>query len=119
MRFDSYWDFDTYTLGANPGGTPNGANQGYFDDLSGNDQKAYAAEFSPLDYVPWDGFGGRFGGAFYSANSNNNGAMAVVQHTPKRSTSTKRISRSASGRRRPTASSWGAGGRVAVGTGSL
>jgi hypothetical protein len=76
-----YWNFDSYTSGPNPAGTPQGGNQGYFTDLSGNDQNAYAAEFASVDYVPFqDAPAGRFGGAFYSENTGNHGALAVVPH---------------------------------------
>jgi hypothetical protein len=81
-----YWDFDSYTAEPNPTGTglpqPGGdAGEGYFDDLSGNGQKAYGADFSGLKQVPFQAGAGRFGGAFYSENVGNNGALAVVQHT--------------------------------------
>jgi len=79
-----YWSFDSYTPGPNPAGLPQSggdAGEGYFDDLSGNDQKAYGADFSSIRQAPFQADAGKFGGAFYSENTGNNGALAVVQHT--------------------------------------
>jgi hypothetical protein len=83
-----YWNFDSYTVRPNPTGTglpqPGGdAGEGYFDDLSVNGQRAYGADFSGLNQVPFQAGAGRFGGAFYSETpaASQNGALAVIKHT--------------------------------------
>jgi hypothetical protein len=82
-----YWNFDNYTTGSsNPAGLPQAtgdAGEGYFDDLSVNGQRAYGADFSGLNQVPFQAGAGRFGGAFYSETpaASQNGALAVIKHT--------------------------------------
>lgn len=83
----AYYDFDSYTSGANPAGMPQGhdANEGSFADQSGNGYTAYAADLGGTNFVPHAAAGGKFGGAFYSqtpasGGASNGGSMAVVQN---------------------------------------
>ena len=79
----AYWSFDEYNeTGDNPPGTPQGNHEGWFEDLSGNGHKAYAADLTNANLVPLAP--GRTGNAFYSKSPTSDaqrGAMAVVQHT--------------------------------------
>ncbi len=82
-----YWPFDSYTAEPNPTdmGLPQAAGdagEGYFDDLSGNDQKAFGVDLNlNSNQVPFQADAGMFGGAFYSESSGNTGHLAVVKHT--------------------------------------
>lgn len=81
-----YWNFDNYTAVPNPTGTGlpqagGDAGEGYFEDLSVHGQRAYGADFSGLNQVPFQAGAGRFGGAFYSEDSGAKGALAVIKHT--------------------------------------
>jgi len=78
----AYWNFDDYNeTGDNPAGTPQGHHEGWFEDISDNGHSAYFADVSSGNFLPHDPSGGRFGGAFYSENHGNNGALGVVPHT--------------------------------------
>ena len=86
-ELQAYYDFDSYTPGANPAGMPQGnaANEGSFADQSVNGNTAYAADVGGTNFVPHAVAGGKFGGAFYSqtpasGGASNGGSLAVVQN---------------------------------------
>ncbi len=82
-----YWPFDSYTAESNPAdmGLPQAAwdaGEGYFGDLSGNDQKAYGVDLNLNNHkLPFQADVGMFGGAFYSETINDRGHLLVVKHT--------------------------------------